>query len=466
MNLRTRLAVTAIAVLAVTLAGVSLLTYEIVRVTGRASVDQVLRQELDDLRAGLPDLIAEQAGGSAPTSEQIAAAVQRYLAVHPGSEQQLTLVSLGSERLTTRDGPAELLELREDGELPFGDAGELATVDTAEGPVRVLAAPLTDRSGTPFGQVTIAAPLSDVHEEARASLVRIAVAGLVGLVVGAAALAYVTRRALAPMRLLADAARSTGGVDLSSRVPEPAHLDEVGTVAREFNRMLDRISDDAERRQHLLAAISHELRTPVAVAKGHVEIFEVLGPDDEHTVAQLAGVVGTELDRISRLIDDLTAIGRGALGNEVELGAVFVPDVFDDLRARLAGLAMGAVVIADPPPLVIEADQGRVAQALLNLVLNAGTHNPAGTNITVSATHVGEVVELAVSDDGAGVDSAVAERAFEPFVTTRPGGPSRSAGLGLTVVRALTEAQGGTVDLSTSDAGTQVTLRFPAAADA
>lgn len=140
---------------------------------------------------------------------------------------------------------------------------------------------------------------------------------------------------------------------------------------------------------------------------------------------------------------------------------MFVPDALDDLRERLAGLALGSVTVDSSLPAVIEADPGRVAQCLLNLVVNADVHTPPGTDITVDANLTDTHVCLAVSDRGPGVDPRIADRVFEAFVTTRDGGAARSSGLGLAVVRVLTEAQGGTVDLATSPTGTRVSLCFP-----
>src|SRR5690606_13936880 len=172
-----------------------------------------------------------------------------------------------------------------------------------------------------------------------------------------------------------------------------------------------------------------------------------------------------ELDRIARIVDDLGAIARGASGADVVVGPVFAPDVLDELRRRVAGLGLEDVEIADPPPVVVRADEGRLAQSLLNLVVNARTHTPPGTRVRVTATVEdadgatdGGWQVLAVAEDRPGIDPAVRDRAFEPFVTTRASG-RRSTGRGLPVVKTLTAAQGGTVELDTAPSGTTVRIR-------
>lgn len=456
MSLRIRLAVIAVAVLAVTLVCVAGIAYQLSRVQGRVAIDRVLYQELEDLAIGLPELLPE--GDASPA--MLTDAVQRYLSVHPGSDRHLTVVTVGSDRLSTSDGPPEALELLADGGLPEDGSGLLRTTSTRMGPMRVLNAPLRSQDGADIGSVTVLGPLTEVRADATDALTRVAVAGSVGLALGGAALVVVSGRALAPLQRLAEAARSTGGGDLSARVPEPERHDEVGTVAHEFNRMLDRMTTDTERRQELLAAISHELRTPVAVASGHLEMFEALGPTDEHTAMRIAGVVRHELDRLSRIIEDLSAVAHGALGARLDLGPVFLPDVYAEVRHRVAGLALTKVTVEAPPPLVIEADSDRITQCLLNLVVNADIHTPARTAIRLSARRDDSDVCLIVTDDGPGIPAALASRVFEPFVTSRISGPSRTTGLGLSVVKTLTEAQGGRVLLDTSPEGTTVTLRF------
>lgn len=458
MRLPTRVALIGIAALALTVAVVALLTYQIVRVSGLRDLDRLLRQERDELVASLPPLLADaEAGGL--SEDDLRRAAQQYLAVHPGSDRHLTAITVAGDTFSTRDGPAALVDLRDDGRLPEVAPGRLTTVDTDAGPVRVLTAALT-AGDQEVGVATVASPLDEVRDDALTSLGRIAGAGAVGLALGALALVVSTRRALRPVADLAATARRTRGGDLRARVPEPARRDELGELAREFNRMLDRIDADAEERRRLVAAVSHELRTPLAVARGHLELFEALEPGDARAAAEVAATTQAELDRLARIVDDLAAVALGAEDTEVTVGPVFAPDVIDELRARIAGLGLDAVQIDDAPPVVVAADQQRLAQSLLNLVVNATTHTPAGTGVRVATTVDGDWLRLAVSDDGPGIDPAVRDLVFEPFVTTRSDSTRRGRGLGLAVVKALTEAQGGRVDLATGETGTTVGIHL------
>jgi len=447
--------------MALVLAIVALITHQLIRVGDRQELDRLLRQELGEVRLGLPEELRTAAGDDGVTSAgEVDLAVQRYLAVHPGSDRHLTVIQIGSRRLATRDGPSALQQLQLRGTLPTGEPGSLMTVDSDAGPLRVLSAP--QRTGQQdIGTVTVAGPLSGGRAGANNALARIAVAGFVGLVLGGLVLLVAVHRALRPVRALATAARSVDLADLQSRVPEPPRLDEVGLMAREFNRMLERISRDQQRRRQLLSAVSHELRTPLAVAGGHLELFETLGPPDGTSPADTAAVVRRELDHVGRIVDDLTAVSRGDLGGATAREPVFAPDMLTTLRHRLDGLGIGDVQFARAPSVVLLGDEDRLAQALLNLVVNARTYTPIGTPVHVRAHSGGGRVIFQVIDEGRGIDPTVLASVFEPFVTTRPAGASRATGLGLTVVKAVTEAQGGQVDLVTGPGGAAVSLSFP-----
>ena len=461
-SLLLRIAGTTLAVMAGTLLVAALLTQQLIRVEYRADLDGLLRREATGVRLGLPpQLQAAQGSDGRVDAAEFDVAVQRYLALHPGSPQHVTIVAVGSRSLSTGDGPAEVIEMHREGRLPAGPSGTLTTVNSPAGPLRILTAPL-QIAGQDVGVVTVAGPLAPGRAQASQAFVRIALASAVGLLLGGLLLVLALQRALRPVHDLATAARSADLRDLAIRIPEPVSRDEVAVMATEFNRMLDRIQTGEQQRRQLLAAVSHELRTPLAVARGHLELLDTLGPDESHTAADTAAVVRRELDRLARIVDDLAAITRGDLAAETARQPVFAPDVLTELQARLAGLDTAAHVTVKPaPPLVLLGDQDRLTQALLALVVNASTHTPAGTPITVDAVAGDQTIAFRVTDAGPGIPADLAESVFEPFVTTKSDGPARASGLGLSVVKAVTEAQNGTVDLTTGPGGTTVTLTLP-----
>ncbi|MFC5381545.1 sensor histidine kinase [Aquipuribacter nitratireducens] len=457
MSLRVRLTLVALAVMGLTLVVAALLAWRLVAVGEQSDVDALLRGQLDQVGAGLPEDIAGTAGADGVASPaELRLAGERYLATTPGGSGHLLVLDLGGQRLVGSDGPPELLALRDADELPEGEPGRAATVSTARGDVRVLTAPLVVDGGVVVGSATALGSLADARDRGASVLWRIGLAGGIGLLVGGLVLLVAVRRELRPLRALAGAARQVGEGG-GGRVPEPDRLDEVGVVATEFNAMVDRLDRAAEERRQLLSAVSHELRTPLTVARGHLELFEH-GSADAASARRSAGVVRRELDRLARVVADLTALAAGQ-DRAVAREPVFAPDVVDALEERLAGLGLTGVDTS-AEPVVLTGDEDRLVQSLLALVVNARTHTPPGTAVRVRVESDTAHVRLVVEDDGPGIDASVRERAFEPFVTTRPGGGARTAGLGLAVVRSLTEAQGGTARLDPGAVGTRVVLEL------
>ena len=276
--LHLRVAAIGISVMAVTLLMAAFLTYQLIRVGDRQELDRVLRQELDEVELSLPGKLQAAAGGDATAlSAEADLAVERFLAVNPGSARHLTVIRIGATTLSTRDGPPALKRLQRQATLPDGEPGSLVTVDSDAGPVRVLSSPLM-AADQQLGSVTISGPLSDGLAQANEAFVRIILAGAIGLVLGGLLLLLAVRRALRPVRELASAAWSVDLSDLRTRLREPDRLDEVGLMAHEFNRMLDRVDEGERQRKQLISAVFHELRTPLAVARGHLEIFRDARP--------------------------------------------------------------------------------------------------------------------------------------------------------------------------------------------
>jgi two-component system OmpR family sensor kinase len=172
-------------------------------------------------------------------------------------------------------------------------------------------------------------------------------------------------------------------------------------------------------------------------------------------------VAREELDRLGRIVDDLTAINRGDTAAETAREPVFAPDVLAALQLRTAGLDLNGVTIKPAPPVVLIGDEDRMTQALLNLVMNAHNHTPPDTPITVDAVVECDHLAFRVIDEGPGIEPTLLPTVFDPFVTTKTKGAGRTSGLGLTVVKAVTEAQGGKVELSSGPRGTAVQLNFP-----
>lgn len=455
MSLTRRLVLRALLVMVLVVGGITALTYELVLVSGRNDVDDLLSQESELLSDTLGEQMPTAAGldgvVSGPEAER---AARRALSIRPSGARHVSLIHVDGVRLQSTGGPSRVAGLMRGDEAPASVPGVARTMDTDVGRVRVLDTPITDATDEEIAVITVVAPLDVVHDTAATVLLVTALAGGVGVGGGGIALWLVVRRTLAPVREVSAAAQEISPADLTTRVPVPDTHDEVTELATEINRMLTRIEQADTGRRRYLAAISHEVRTPLAVAEGHLELLG--GPEAE--------IVHAELERLRRVLEDLMAVARGGDEIDADRGPVFLPDLFDAVRTRVESLPFArSVVFHKASPQVVLGDQARLEQCLMNLISNAIDHNPPDVVVDV-ATDVDEgTVALTVTDDGSGVDPDLLPHVFEPFVTTRSGRTGGLVGLGLPIVRSLVKAQGGRVAMDSGPGGSSVRILLPIA---
>jgi two-component system, OmpR family, sensor kinase len=461
-SLRFRIPATAVAVFAISLAVASLLAYELLLQDGRRDIDVVIAREQERFEVSMNALLAEARGGEESLSDEEAlrSAVRRYLQLNPSTASYWTIVTFADgSRLAAANGPPELEPLYRAGALPSGELNVRETIETDAGDVRTSTVPIVlgdEQAAT----LQIVSPLAPVAAEAADAAWLVAAAAGLSLLLGGILLTASLWRSLTPLGALAAAARATELRSVGDRVEVPDTDDEVGLLAAEFNTMLDRLDEAAAAQDTFMASIGHELRTPITIARGHLEVLQTLDRDDPAAVGETVAIVQDELTRMGRLVDDLMAIARADMDDFVRPREVELVGWFEELELRLAGTDVGPQVrILPPPPVLVRADPDRLAQAVLNLVTNAHVHTPPGTTVEVTATCEDDHLALAVSDDGPGIPAEIRDRLFEPFV--RAGEAPTSTGLGLSVVRAVAEAHGGEVIATSGEAGSRIELRLP-----
>ena len=340
-------------------------------------------------------------------------------------------------------------------ELTRPGHGELST---EAGRVRWLALPLRDADGEVLGVFVVANFLRGERDEiADAINTGFVVAGAM-LVVAALVGWLVAGRILRPIREVTNTARAISESDLSRRIAVEGD-DEIAELARTFNAMVDRLETAFTTQRAFIDDAGHELRTPITIVRGHLEL---LGDDPDERRDAVA-LVTDELDRMSRIVDDLLLLAKLEHPEFLRPQPVevepFTAELFakaqrlDDRRWRLAGAASRTVV----------ADEQRLTQAVMNLARNAVEHTEPQAEIKLGSAAFDREVRFWVADTGPGI--AVDEQAaiFERFAR---GGDRRrrsdGAGLGLAIVRAVAEAHGGHVELySRPGAGARFTVCIP-----
>ncbi len=249
---------------------------------------------------------------------------------------------------------------------------------------------------------------------------------------------------------------------------------EVGRVGSALNTLLDHVDAalDARHRseqqvRQFVADASHELRTPLSTIHGYAELSRRT-PDDAEALSNAMNKVETEATRMSSLVADMLLLARLDSGRplervEVDLTRVLLEAVTD---ARVVAPEHHWRLDLPDEPVTVTGDEHRLHQVVTNLINNARRHTPAGTTVTVGArprSGSGDHVTVTVHDDGPGIPDDLADYVFERFTRgdssrTRASG---GAGLGLSLVQAITEAHGGTARVESRPGSTTFTLLLP-----
>jgi signal transduction histidine kinase len=320
--------------------------------------------------------------------------------------------------------------------------------ETPAGRAEYLAVPfLVD--GRPAG-VFVVVSFRDVQQaDTDAATYAAAALGLVMLVVGSLLAMRLAERILSPVRLVTQAARAISETDLSRRIPVQGH-DEISALAATFNDMLARLEAAFGMQRRFLDDAGHELRTPITVIRGHLD---VMGDDPEDRRRTLE-LVSDELERMSRMVDELLTLARIERPDFLRRRTVDTDELtvrtFETATAlaprdwQLDGVSVGRAWL----------DDQRIVQAMLQLAANAVRHTRGGQVIALGSQREGETLRFWVRDTGVGVDPAERDRIFERFYRGRSG-PMRSegAGLGLSIVQAIAHAHGGRVSVEDAAGG-------------
>jgi signal transduction histidine kinase len=294
-------------------------------------------------------------------------------------------------------------------------------------------------------------------------------------IVGVRAAAILARRSARDVARLRDGLERIARDDLSHRIP-PDGAAELRDLAEAANRLAEALQRAREERQRsdaarraLVAAVSHDLRTPLAALRVVVDGLRE-GVIEPGALEPTLATMDRQLRALSLLVDDLFELARIDAGDlRWEMRAVAVDELVDETveafrpQAAQRGLQLRDAVAGD---LAVQGDPDRLQRVLANLLQNAIGHTARARTVTVRAERVDGQVLFEVADDGEGLPADEAELAFERFWrggsgAARPAGDG--AGLGLPICRAIVEAHGGRIWIEPGGDGTRVRFLLPAA---
>ncbi|WP_027344938.1 sensor histidine kinase [Hamadaea tsunoensis] len=305
-----------------------------------------------------------------------------------------------------------------------------------------------------------------VRDEPTHQLSTGSIAVAAGAVTIAAILAgfLLSRRVLRPIGALTEASRRLGAGSAAARVPENGR-DELGELARTFNRMAESLSRSREQQRRLIGDVAHELRTPLANLRGYLEALAdgVIPPTPE-----LFASLHEETLLQQRIVDDLQELALAEAGAlAYHRAAVDLADLAETTRAAFLPQAetAGVRVRVEAVPLTVPGDPDRLRQVLGNLVRNAVAATPDGGTITIGVRPAGGRAIVEVADTGRGIAAADLPHVFDRFwrADAARARSTGGSGLGLAIAREIVTAHDGTMSVVSSEgAGTVFTVELPA----
>lgn len=455
-------AILLVTALGMTLAGGAAYLLQRERVLG--SIDEKLTQTVDGLQ-----FIAD--GGE--TGQEQPATVSDFLT----QAMQRVLPDHNESTVGIMDGraafvPSSHLSFRIDGDERFierilaeahPDRVVMGTVQADAGTLRYAIIPIMIEGdpveGLYVSAYNLDAELASITQAFRTyallASVTLVLVGVVGWLVAG--------RMLRPIRALRDTADSITDTDLSRRI-EVVGRDDVSDLARTVNGMLERLESGFLSQRRLLDDVGHELKTPLTIIRGHLELLDPGRPDD---IGETRAIAIDELDRLNTLVGDIALLAKSRTpgfvhAEETRVGELTAA-VYTKARMLSGEHRWSLTATADARA---RLDGRRVTQAWLQLAENAAKYSPPGTAIEIgSATSADDAgratVDLWVRDYGPGIPREQLTTVFDRFMRADEGRGVEGSGLGLSIVAAISEAHGGEAFAMSGGTGTRVVIRLP-----
>ncbi|MBC7442903.1 MAG: HAMP domain-containing histidine kinase [Ramlibacter sp.] len=423
------------------------------------SIDSALATEVDEARFIATD------SGSTVLAAVLAAVVQQ---VRPGTNEATLAIIDGAAALA----PGGVVDFRLEDNRAFVDR---VTAETSSGQVvrgtlnlpgqtvRYVAAPVTV-AGDPGRGVFVAAFDVEAELEAVTDALRTYVrVGLAALFVLGIVGWLVSGRLLRPIRSLREAAARITASDVSERIPVNGH-DDVSDLTRTVNGMLDRLEGALVGQRRLLEDVGHELKTPITIVRGHLELMD---PADTADVVGTRALAIDELDRMNGLVRDISVLAEVRRPTSLTRTSVDIAALTEQVRTKASALSGHRWASPEAAEIVVPVDAGKLTQALLQLAVNAVSHGAADGTIEIgSAVGRGAAGEprlrLWVRGGGPGIEAEAQAHIFDRFRRGSAGRGEAGSGLGLAIVLAIAEAHGGTATVESRPGhGATFTIDLP-----
>jgi signal transduction histidine kinase len=290
--------------------------------------------------------------------------------------------------------------------------------------------------------------------------------GAIALLAGVISTFVLLRRLLRKVGRITSTADEFGSGTLDQRLGDQGSNDEVGELARTFDAMLDRVQAAMTAQRRLLSDVSHQLRTPLTVVRGHLEVLGRSGADDPVEVRETLDLVIDEIDHTRVVVERLLMLGRAMEPDFLDTRPIEVGALMNEVYEAVRVLADREFLLPQAPDdAVAVVDAEKIRGALMNLIDNAVRATVPGDTIALVAEvdYVDDIIRLSVDDSGPGIPEDQRNAVVQRF--SRPGARDHDgSGLGLAIVKAVAEGHGGWITIQTSDlGGARVTIVLPRA---
>ena len=315
------------------------------------------------------------------------------------------------------------------------------------------------------GQGPVSGNGTSLYADFRASFNEALMYATIAAIIAAISLSiYLSRSVVAPVQAMSRATQRIAEGRYEERL-QVFGEDELAQLAMQFNQMAEKLSETESMRRRLIGDVSHELRTPLTAIKGSMEgLMDGILPAAKETYQE----IHAETDRLNRLVDDLQELSRvESHAYPLNTHPLDVSSIVLIVAKRLAHQAESKHIkldteVATTLPQVL-ADEDRAIQVLTNLTGNALQYSSEGGQVILSAQSIGNEVKISVRDNGIGIPSAHLPHIFDRFYRvdkSRSRQAGGGSGIGLTIARALIEAQGGRIWAESAGEGLGSTFYF------
>lgn len=337
-------------------------------------------------------------------------------------------------------------------------------IDTRRGRVRISNSVVKGRSGDAYVlQVGVSLASTDAALRRYRHLLLYSVPAV--LVVAALTAWGLGGIALSPLARVADAARTIDVRSLGTRLPVRGTDDELDRVVTAFNGTLDRLDTAVAEMRQFSAALAHELRTPLAILRGELELNLRRCRNEPQVVASQL----EEIDRLKRLIDQILTLARAESGQiSLSVAPVDIGELASSLVEELQPVAEARnIELSCERPddrVIVNGDGGWLQRLLINLLDNALKFTPQGGRVTLGVSRGIASALVTVSDNGVGMSPEDARRAFDRFFRADPARSSTTegSGLGLSLAQWIVQSHHGAINLESSPgAGSTFTVTLP-----